>query len=281
MKINLIKFTIVFLVVAVSFYSCQNKENNDPVDIPFTEYSLAGTSCQWTNLNYDDKVIVISSSEELGRYLTSAESGFPAIDFSKHSLLLASGTTTNAISDISKSLQQLAAKYVLDAEITLNSIPVAQQWVIALVISKLNERSNIELNVTYEEGGDVSYPIEIPFEKYSLAGTSCQWINFDPDKLIIINNSEELGNYINCTDDNYPEIDFSKWTLLMLNVKYCNIHSKVEKLLLQQLSDKEYLLSVAVIPSLTAIPTPLIIPVLSPKISKDSQIELNVTIIQN
>jgi hypothetical protein len=35
---------------------CTEKE---PVEFSFTEYSLAEINCQWTNLGFDNKVIVI------------------------------------------------------------------------------------------------------------------------------------------------------------------------------------------------------------------------------
>jgi hypothetical protein len=36
-----------------------------PINVPFTIYSLEGTSCKWINLNYDETVIVINSNEKL------------------------------------------------------------------------------------------------------------------------------------------------------------------------------------------------------------------------
>ena len=72
MKIN---FTIVILLLlffTAIFSSCKDKpdEPNYPFKISFEEYSLEGTQCQWTNLSYNDKVIVINSNEELGKYIT-------------------------------------------------------------------------------------------------------------------------------------------------------------------------------------------------------------------
>jgi len=122
-------------------------------------------------------------------------------------------------------------------------------------------------------------PVEISFTKYSLLG--CHWTNFYFDgKFTVINSNEVLRGYIVCAD-NYPEIDFSKWTLLVFGAKHCNINSYVKKILLQQLSDNKYLLSVDIIPSDTMDAAPLIISILVPKISDSSEIELNVTIIQD
>ena len=74
-----------------------------------------------------------------------------------------------------------------------------------------------------------SEPIEIPLTVYSLYGTGCRWVESDPDKVIIINNSKEFKKYITCEDVVYPEIDFRKQTLLLINsVSYrgpCEVNS--------------------------------------------------------
>jgi len=119
------------------------------------------------------------------------------------------------------------------------------------------------------------YPIDVPFTEYFLP--TCQWGDLGFNKLKVVNNNAELSDYIVCTDDNFPEIDFSKWTLLVFNVEHCNIDSYVENISLQQFLDNKYLLCVTVIPSITANAKPLIISILTPKISDDCHIELNVT----
>ena len=86
-----------------------------------------------------------------------------------------------------------------------------------------------------------NYPKEISFVEYSLTGTLCQWNKLIyNDSIILINSDEVLKDYITCTDGSYPEIDFSGWTLLVFNAEYCNANSRVERLLLQQLSDNNY-----------------------------------------
>ena len=160
-------------------------------------------------------------------------------------------------------------------------------FVTAVVAVSCNEKPEIP---PIENGQDPekpkdpeeNYPIEISFTEYSLTSTSCQWTNliYD-DKLIVVNSDEILRAYITCTDGSYPEIDFSKWTLLVFNVECCNIDSYVKKMLLQQLSDNNYLLSIDIIPSTTANAAPLIISILIPKISNDGQIELNIKNFQN
>jgi hypothetical protein len=121
-------------------------ESEYPIEIPFTEYSLA-ENCQWTNLAYDDKVIVINNDETLKQYVACTGDGYPEIDFSENSLLLANGKT-GGISKITVSdLQQLSSdKYELYIEILLDGTYILQHWTVALIVKKMSEESKVELN---------------------------------------------------------------------------------------------------------------------------------------
>ncbi|MDR0763074.1 MAG: hypothetical protein LBF01_01070, partial [Bacteroidales bacterium] len=67
MKKTILKKSAILLILAGMIIACKEEENK-PIEIPFTEYSLAETSCQWINLDYDNKIIVINSNEELENY---------------------------------------------------------------------------------------------------------------------------------------------------------------------------------------------------------------------
>jgi len=124
------------------------EEPTYPTDIPFTEYSLAET-CQWTNLAYDNTVIVINSDEKLSQYMACTSGGYPEIDFEKQALLLASGATNSGIIKLTtKNLQQLSLdKYELNLEIDLFDNANVSTWSTALVVEKVREESILELNV--------------------------------------------------------------------------------------------------------------------------------------
>ncbi|MDR2972200.1 MAG: hypothetical protein LBU83_09775, partial [Bacteroidales bacterium] len=96
------------------------------------------------------------------------------------------------------------------------------------LIVKESNGNILEANVKNDEGPEdleewrivVIYPIEIPIEEYSLEGTSCLWKSHAPysqsGKYLIINSNEELEQHLTCTAGNYPEIDFSQYTLLLI-----------------------------------------------------------------
>lgn len=149
MKPKLLKLTALLLLLSGIASTC-NPENPDfPKDVSYQEYSLSG-SCQWSNLPYNEKVIIINSQEELERYVSCNEESYPAINFSKQSLLLASGKTNSGVSEIAVTdLKQLSANlYKLNIEITLNHTDVIEPWCVALVVDKLGESNNVELEAT-------------------------------------------------------------------------------------------------------------------------------------
>ena len=164
--------TLLFAVV-----SCESAENDEkpyaddeivkkvPGDFFTGSKFRIGTDCRltplWFELPYDgwapdhldiniNRVVIINSSEELRKYIECANGNYPAIDFSKYSLLLAFGTTTTVVHDLRiGSFQQLSTnKYKLAVERCMTGALAPDIWFIALVTSKLSERSEIELNVT-------------------------------------------------------------------------------------------------------------------------------------
>jgi hypothetical protein len=125
--------------------------DGEPKEVSFTEYSLASTSCQWTKFNNDnDEVVVINSNEELNRYVSCTDNDYPAIDFSKYTLLLAHGTGTSSVVSVGCSrLQQISEQgYRMNVDIVLGDATVMSPWQTPIIINKLREGCIIELIVT-------------------------------------------------------------------------------------------------------------------------------------
>ena len=112
------------------------------------------------------EVIVLNNNEDLKEYIIGSandRSDYPDIDFSKHSLLVVSGSTSNFdISDITGSLHQHGARYVLHIEISRNDYTTNRfenQWSFALMTEKLSDEISIETVISYSkyEGEDFYY----------------------------------------------------------------------------------------------------------------------------
>ena len=149
---------IALLIVLAGSVSCSMKGDNemfnDPKEILFAEYFLNETGCWWTNFE-SGKVIIINNNNELEKHIACSDSsnGYPAIDFSKQTLLLVSGGATNGVSKIDTKFTQTAInKYVLRVIIHENITTVPQGWNISILTSKIGNKGNVTLNVeqTYQ-----------------------------------------------------------------------------------------------------------------------------------
>ncbi|MDR1226364.1 MAG: hypothetical protein LBK47_05625 [Prevotellaceae bacterium] len=168
----------VIFINEVQVY-CYNE--NYPIEIPFEDYSLAGTPCQWTMLNNDnDEVVVINSNEELNQYITCTSNDYPAIDFSKYTLLLAHGTASSSVVSLGCSrLQQISEQgYTMNVDIVLGNATVMSDWQTPIIINKMGQESNVELkiNTGYTNNGQ---EIENPL-------TDLPWLKTIVDETVLV-----------------------------------------------------------------------------------------------
>lgn len=132
----------VLLAMAGGLSSCDKKA------IPFMEFSLLEINCRWVHTELNS-VIIINCNEMLKKHIECANDNYPDIDFSKHTLLLASGSTNSGIHRVNVGrLQQLSTNtYRLNIQVVLNESTMIGMWTVALIVSKLSSESEIELNV--------------------------------------------------------------------------------------------------------------------------------------
>jgi len=93
-------------------------------------------------------------------------------------------------------------------------------------------------------------------------------------ELLIINNHEELEQYITCTD--YPEIDFSEKTLLVARGNY-RVVVWITHHSLQQSSTHSYIMNVRFRESIAQAESHWAMPIIVNKITDCDSVELNVT----
>jgi len=254
------------------------KEPEYPIDIQFTEYTLSNT-CQWTNLAYNNTVIIINNDEELQQYITSIDGIYPEIDFSEHTLLVTSGKTDFKVAKktISK-LQQLSeSEYELDVEIFMDGTEASYQWAVSTLTEKVKEESKVKLNITCDKS---DYPVEIPFTEYiTMIWYGFNWINLDYDeKVILINSEEQFDYYINvhpsCT---YTKVDFSKNSLLLVSgFTDDGIAAYIAKKL-QKISANEYELDAEIIVNTSIEPKGWVFGLIVDKLSAENTFKLNVS----
>jgi len=145
LKITALSATLLMFVG--SFVSCKKKESNE---IPFTEYSLGGTDCQWVLLQ--NVLRIINSNEELEKFVRCWENdSYPTIDFSKQTLLQVGGNTgAHRVMSIKKKLQKTSAQsYILNVILDLRVVPTGMHsWSVAIITDKIAYDANIGLTIT-------------------------------------------------------------------------------------------------------------------------------------
>lgn len=143
MKTKQLTLVAILLLLLGNFTACSS--DNDSVS--FTEYSL--NKPQYWNLDYEGNgnVVVVNSDEELKNIFTDTE--YPSINFSKHTLVLISGTTNYGIhKKMIKDIQNHSEnRYKLNVEITLTIATVMERWVIPVLIEKVSDKSVVEADV--------------------------------------------------------------------------------------------------------------------------------------
>jgi hypothetical protein len=184
-------------------------------EIEYIDYILEA-SCQWGNLE-ENKVIAINSTTELNHHILNIAEEPPQIDFSRYTLLLASGHSASGISGIQKTLRLKEGIYILDVSIEINDAAVVESWVIAILTPKLANSVMVQLTVTEQP----PCPKEI-ISPYDLSGSHLitklnevfSHVNAQGDSLLfVIQNAQEFSAV--CTDPEVAaQIDFENYSIV-------------------------------------------------------------------
>ena len=145
--------TVCVMFSAAAGCGKQEKEiHYEAIEIPYVGFSESLTSRIpgfWENIGKGE-MFLINSNEELNKFIPSNVK-HPDIDFSKHSLLLACGMTSNMIYE--KSINSLLLfstnKYKLHVKIELTLSYGVDYWNFALITDKISNNNNVSVNVTF------------------------------------------------------------------------------------------------------------------------------------
>ncbi|GHT65201.1 hypothetical protein AGMMS50239_24440 [Bacteroidia bacterium] len=122
-----------------------------------------------------------------------------------------------------------------------------------------------------------NYPVDVPVKLLSSqsSSSSCN-PNLEGDTVYIFNSREELTNDLSCLD--VRNIDWNESSFLAVKIQRFNADSKVTKSSLQEVSAGQYQLNVEITPSATQNVAPLYFYMTVPKLSKDADIGLSISI---
>ena len=240
---------------------------NYPLEVPFMEYILDSSYCNWNFTNFNtDTVYIVNSEIELTAFTTcTGDSIFPTIDFTQYSLLLVRGYADSATSAIAKSFDQISLLgYELNIGTYLNDTANLQEWLVAVVVPKITQNATIALNIMLCEN-------KVPMINYSLDSNWCSlFLNFDT--LYIINSNEELFALVGMIPS---PIDFTNYTLLCMRDVSPNYIARIDTVLLKNNCTNQYALNIIVYQATTHTVQAWHVAILIPKIPANTDIILN------
>ena len=241
MKTKTLKLTAILLIFAGVFTACEEKIE------PF--------------LNIDKTSITVP-----------AEGGTFTI------LVSSNGNWTAVVQDAESNLWLTLTKASASATEGMISVDISENpcFTTRSATIKISMESLSEVVVVYQEATEMIFPIEVPFVAHFL-GFSCDWTvdwtspTFDAN-LIIVNSYEELKNQFTC--DNFPAVDFSTQSLLLVYGLAPNDVANVTVAELLQISANDFLLSINVIMSVSTVIDRWTIAIIIPKITDNANIIL-------
>ncbi|MDR1227372.1 MAG: hypothetical protein LBK47_10850 [Prevotellaceae bacterium] len=153
---NLCFFLLAMLcLLGVACTTDNPKQENYPIKVPFTEYSLGEASCRWRGCYSTNNVIVINSDEELSNCITCVGNSYPAVDFSEHSLVLARGGAINGLRCLDVDFSKEAAnEYTLNVTAHTDKTIVAPLLCMAILAPKINRKAAVTIAVQQSASDD-------------------------------------------------------------------------------------------------------------------------------
>ena len=125
-------------------------QTEEYTNVPYMEYSLWGTQCEWQLPNENNNIIIVNSDEELARYIAS-ETGdsYPTVDFTKYTMIIAHGGVPQGIyQTLIENLQQVSdTEYRLNIDVVLTKTDAPELWTKAILVDKWDRLSMVNLYV--------------------------------------------------------------------------------------------------------------------------------------
>ena len=162
MKLNLLRLTVILLMLTGMGTSCQEKQEEEkPVEeveeteTLATDFPLEGSYFlkleKSSNLSGTVKLYVIRSLDE---FIQIFEKNPPAhIDFNRNSLLAAWGETPSGSVAISKTFNLTEDNQsVFDIVVTSGNTADIGSWRISVLTPRLNADDEVHANITYQSG---------------------------------------------------------------------------------------------------------------------------------
>lgn len=153
---------------------------------------------------------VIRSAEELAAHVRGGEGVPLEVDFSRYSILFASGRATNGIERIDRQLIDRAGAQLLQVVLYLNDTEEAPLWYVALQVAAVPAGERVGLDVVCHNG-----PAPEPGELTDVVlNSGWEWIGDRAGATRVIRSAEELATLVRGGEGSPADVDFSRHAIL-------------------------------------------------------------------
>ncbi|WP_418449923.1 hypothetical protein [Alistipes sp.] len=181
-------------------------------------------------------LFVIRSAEELAARVTGGEGVAAEVDFSRYSVLFASGRATNGIQQILKTYEaQHEGRNLLTVELLLNDTEEAPLWNVAMLVPAVPVSDDVELEVKVSDGYDQAIHrdgVTLPLNDLTL-NPGWEWRTDEETDLYIIRSEDQMWAHMKKWGSTLrpADIDFSRFAVLFVPGRSGSNVAKLERAL--------------------------------------------------
>jgi len=123
----------------------------DAVSVSYKKYSLEESACEWKEDRFaasNGTVVVINNNESLENYVGCIEGTYPAVDFSRQTLLVATGLEAYQNTPVIGTLvKNPDGAYAMEVNMNVSDAPAPNFWQVSVVVDKIDDDSRISVAV--------------------------------------------------------------------------------------------------------------------------------------
>lgn len=241
------------------------QQSVEPVDV------VLNSGWMW-KMEESNTLYVIRSAEELTAHVQGGEGVPLEVDFSRYSILFASGRATNGIERIDRQLIDRAGAQLLQVALYLNDTEEAPLWYVALQVEAVPAGERVGLDVVCHNGpapesGELTDVVLNP---------GWEWIGDRAGATHVIRSAEQLATLVRGGEGSPAEVDFSRHAILYVTgVVYSGIE-RIERRLVGQ--EYERMLAIDIYLNLASVVPLWNVAVLMPLEPAPELIDVRVTV---
>lgn len=173
---------------------------------------------------------VIRTAEELAAHVTGGTGAIADVDFSRFSVLFASGRASNGIVRIERELVERFGQRMLQVGIYTDDTLAAPQWYVAVLVEAIPADEQIGLHIDLH---NALPPLPVELTDVTL-NPGWEWIEDGQGATRVIRSAEELAAYVRGGEGSPADVDFSRQAIFYVTGGVGNGIDRIDRQLVMQ-----------------------------------------------